>query len=199
VKSPLSSFAVLLLAGVLGVISGCGSSPIARFYTLKPDAAPASAEDAVALRVVVNPVTIPDLVDRPQIVTRGAGNQVQLDEFARWGEPLKGDIARVIAANLGALLGSERVSVFDSGSDVPPVWRVRVDVMRFDSMPGDAVTVDAQWTVWPPKKTTPVLGHSLEHEPVQGQGYDAVVAAHDRALAAVSRDIASAIRTSQAQ
>ena len=151
------------------------------------------------LHVVVSPVTIPDLVDRPQIVTRGPGNQVSLDEFERWGEPLKSDIARVIAADLGALLGSERVSVFESGSSVPPVWRVRVDVMRFDSMPGDAVTVDAQWTVWPPKKSAPVLGHSLEHEPVQGQGYDALIAAHDRALAAVSRDIASAIRTSLAQ
>jgi uncharacterized protein len=196
VKTSLSCFAVLLLAAVLG---GCGSSPIAHFYTLKPDATLTSAADPTPLHVVVNPVTIPDLVDRPQIVTRGTGNQVSLDEFDRWGEPLKSDIARVIAANLGTLLGSERVSVFDSGSDVPPVWRVRVDVMRFDTMPGDAVTVDAQWTVWPPKKTTPVMGHSLEHEPVQGQGYDAVVAAHDRALAAVSRDIASAIRTSQTQ
>jgi uncharacterized protein len=183
----------MLVAGMLG---GCGSSPNARFYTLKPDATLTSAENSVPLQVVVNPVTIPDLVDRPQIVTQGAGNQVSLDEFARWAEPLKGDIARVIAANLGALLGSERVSVFDSGSDVPPVWRVRVDVVRFDSMPGDSVTVDAQWTVWPPKKNAPVMGSSLEHEPVKGQGYDALVAAHDRALAAVSRDIASAIRTS---
>ena len=195
-KRILSFLAFILAAGVLG---GCGSSPTARFYTLNPDASLTSAENSVPLRVVVNPVTIPDLVDRPQIVTRGAGNQVSLDEFARWAGPLKGDIARVIAADLGALLGSERVSVFDSGSDVPPVWRVRVDVMRFDSMQGTAVTVEAQWTVWPPEKGAPVLGRSLEREPVQGQGYDALVAAHDRALAAVSRDIASAIRTSLSQ
>nr|WP_206997253.1 PqiC family protein [Trinickia mobilis] len=186
-----------MLAAV--VLGGCGSSPIARFYTLKPDATLTSAGDAMPLHVVVSPVTIPDLVDRPQIVTRVAGNQVSLDEFDRWGEPLKGDIARVIAADLGALLGSERVSVFDTGADVPPAWHVRVDVMRFDSMPGDAVTVEAQWTVWPPKKFAPVMGRSLEHEPVRGQSYDALVAAHDRALAAVSRDIASAIRTSLAQ
>lgn len=196
-RSPCS-VAVLLLA-LAGGLAGCGSSPIARFYTLKPDATLTSASDAVPLHVVVNPVTIPDLVDRPQIVTQGAGNQVSLDEFARWGEPLKGDIARVIAADLGVLLGSQRVSVFDTGPDFSSAWHVRVDVMRFDSMPGDAVTVDAQWTVWPPKQSSPVTGHSLEHEPVQGQGYDAVVAAHDRALAAVSRDIASAIRTSLAQ
>ncbi len=193
------SFLALLPWTIAGVLGGCSHSPVARFYTLEPDGALTVASDAVPLHVVVSPVTIPDLVDRPQMVTRGAGNQVSLDEYARWGGSLKVDIARVIAADLGILLGSERISVFDTGADVPPVWRVRVDVMRFDSMPGDAVTVDAQWTVWPPKKTLPVVGRSLEHEPVRGPGYDAVVAAHDRALAAVSRDIASAIRRSLAQ
>ena len=197
-KRSLSFLAVLLLA-LAGVLGGCGSSPVSRFYTLKPDATLASDASSMPLHVVVNPVTIPDLVDRPQIVTGAAGNQVSIDEFDRWAEPLKGDIARVIAADLGALLGSERVTVFDTGADVSSVWHVRVDVMRFDSMPGDAVTVEAQWAVWPPKNPAPVWGHSLEHEPVQGQGYDAVVAAHDRALAAVSRDIASAIRTNLAQ
>lgn len=195
-KRPLFSLVAMLAAGVLG---GCGSSPVARFYTLKPDATLTSAQDAVPLHVVVSPVTIPDLVDRPQIVTRAADNQVLLGEFDRWGEPLKGDIARVIAADLGALLGSERVGVFESGSDVPPVWRVRVDVMRFDSMPGEAVAVEALWTVWPPKKSEPVMGRTIVREPVQGQGYDALVAAHDRALAAVSRDIAAAIRQASAQ
>ncbi|RKP43609.1 PqiC family protein [Trinickia fusca] len=195
-KHALSFLTLILAAGALG---GCGSSPVARFYTLKPDATLTSGESSMPLHVVVNPVTIPDLVDRPQIVTRVAGNRVSLDEFDRWAEPLKSDIARVIAADLGALLGSEHVSVFDTGADVPPVWRVRVDVMRFDSAPGDAVTVEAQWTVWSPKKSAPVTGRSLEHESVQGQGYDALVAAHDRALAAVSRDIESAIRTSLAQ
>jgi hypothetical protein len=41
-------------------------------------------------------VTVPDVVDRPQFVTRAGLNQVTINEFARWGEPLKGEIARVI-------------------------------------------------------------------------------------------------------
>jgi hypothetical protein len=71
--------------------------------------------------------------------------------------------------------------------------------MRFESVQGDAVTIEALWAVLPPGKSTSVMGHSLEHEPVQGQGYEALIAAHDRALAAVSRDIASAIRTRLSQ
>ncbi|WP_431824317.1 PqiC family protein [Burkholderia sp. F1] len=185
--------AVALLAGLLG---GCGSSPIARFYTLSPDATLTGDGAAAPVHVVVNPVTVPELVDRPQIVTRVAGSQVSLDEFARWAEPLKTDIARVIAADVGRLLGSARVNVFDTGTDAAPAWRVRVDVMRFESTPGDSVTIEALWAVRPPGKAAALTGRSVAREPVQGPGYDALVAAHDRALGSVSRDIAAAIRTS---
>lgn len=183
---------VALMAGLLG---GCGSSPTARFYTLSPDAALTGDGAAMPVSVVVNPVTVPELVDRPQIVTRVAGNQVSLDEFARWAEPLKSDIARVIAADVGRLLGSPRVNVFDAGA-AAPAWRVRVDVMRFEAISGDSVTVEAQWAVRPPGKAAAVMGRSVSREPVQGNGYEVLIGAYDRAIAAVSRDIASAIRTS---
>jgi uncharacterized protein len=189
--------AIAVIAGLLsGLLGGCGSSPTASFYRLKPDAtltATASNSAAAQLYVVVSPVTIPELVDRPQIVVNLADDQVQPNEFQRWAEPLKSNIQRTIAADLSALLGSEHVSVFDVDTSGPPMWRVRVDVMRFDSVAGQAATVDALWTIWPPQKKTPIYGHTLAHEPVQGQGYDALVAAHDRALGAVSRDIAGAI------
>lgn len=191
-----TAVAAALMAGLLG---GCGSSPTARFYTLSPDATLTGDGAAVPVHVVINPVTVPELVDRPQIVTRVAGNQVSLDEFARWAEPVKTDIARVIAADIGQLLGSARVNVFDTGPDTAPTWRVRVDVMRFESAPGESVTIEALWAIRPPGKAATITGRSVAREVVRGEGYDALVTAHDRALATVSRDISSAIRTILAQ
>lgn len=190
---------LLAVALTVGLLGGCGHSPTSSFYRLKPDATLTTMGASAPLYVVVSPVTIPELVDRPQIVVSLADNQVSPNEFERWADPLKGDIQRAIVGDLAALLGSAHVAVYDVGTSGPPVWRVRVDVMRFESVPGDVATVDAQWTVWPPQKATPILGHTLANEPVQGQGYDALVAAHDRALAAVSRDIASAIRVQMAR
>ena len=189
-RIPLAILVVLCVA----LLGACGSSPTATFYTLKPDAALAPLAPAMPVHVVVAPVTIPDVLDRPQIVTRVGNNQVALDEFARWGEPLKGDIARAIAGNLATLLGSQRVSVFDTGVDAAHTWRVRVDVMRFDAVPGDAVTIEAQWAVLPPGKAAPVGGTSLVRQPMDGNGYDALVSAGDRALGAVSSEIAAAIQ-----
>jgi hypothetical protein len=45
----------------------------------------------------------------------------------------------------------------------------------------------------------PVSGRTTLREPVQGEGYDALAAAHSRAIAGLSRDIAAAIRSAAAR
>jgi uncharacterized lipoprotein YmbA len=120
---------------------------------------------------------------------------VKLNEFARWGEPLKSGVADVIAADLTRLLGSQRVSVSSQMVAGTEAYRVRVDILQFDSMPGAAVAVDALWTVRVTGRTALLTGRSTIREPVQGADDAALVAAHSRALAAVSRDIAAAIRS----
>jgi uncharacterized lipoprotein YmbA len=189
---------VYLLPALAAVLIGGCKSPSAAFYTLSADAPAASMSAARPLSVVVGPVTIPDVVNRPQIVTRMEGNEVAVNEYARWAQPLKGEIARVIADDLAALLNTPQVSVFDGAADPLTAWHVRVDVMRFESMPGEDVTVDARWTVRPPGKGRAIYGRSVALEAVSGPGMGAVVAAHNRALATVSRDIAAAVEANSA-
>jgi uncharacterized protein len=177
---------------VLIVLASCGGSPSPSFYTLSADATLERMSNVAPLRVTVGPVTVPDLVDKPQIVTRRAPNEVSVNEFARWGEPLKENIARTLAADLSRLLGSENVSVYPQGADVK-AYQVRVDVMRFDSAPADAVTLDALWTVRSPDGKSRFDGHTVAHEKAEGEGFDAIAAAHSRALAQMSRQIAAAI------
>jgi uncharacterized lipoprotein YmbA len=194
-KSARAVSKVSVLAAAL--LSGCASPPTT-YYTLSADASLERDGSAVSHAVTVGPVTVPDLVDRPQIVTRAATdqvNQITLGEFDRWGESLRSGIADTLAADLGRLLGSDRVAVSSRAAPDSDAWRVRVDVMQFDSVPGDAVTIDAQWTVRGPASVASA-GRSLVREPVSGPGYAALVAAHSRALAAVSREIAAAIRRS---
>ena len=56
--------------------------------------------------MVVGPVSVPAVVDRPQIVVTTGPNQVRLDEFNQWASPLQNNIARVVAENLVAMLGT---------------------------------------------------------------------------------------------
>jgi uncharacterized lipoprotein YmbA len=80
-----------------------------------------------------------------------------------------------------------------------PSFRVTISVQRFESARGDAALVEAVWAVRATAGGAPRTGRTLAREPVQGDGYAALAAAHSRALAKLSSDIAEAIRTEIAQ
>jgi uncharacterized lipoprotein YmbA len=186
-------FLCLAIMLALAAMGGCSTSPTASFYTLGAAGAGADAYAVRPISVVVAPVTVPDLVDRPQFVIRVSENQVRLDEFARWADPVKTQIPRVIAADLAASLQGARVSVYPQGGDPGAAYRVRVEVQRFDGSPGDAATVEALWSVSPPKGVVPLTGRTIVREPCSDPGYGTLAAAYSTALAVVSHDIAMAI------
>ncbi|MGB8419404.1 PqiC family protein [Paraburkholderia sp.] len=190
----MRSSLTIAVALALAALCGCASSPKSDFYTLGAAAPQTGNPPGAPIAVVIGAVTVPELVDRPQIVVRSGDNTVDIDEFARWADPLKSQIPRVIGADLGQLLNSVMVSTYPMGVDTASAYRVQLDIQRFDAALGDAVTVDVLWSVTPPGKKPSLSGRSTVHEPCTGAGFDGVVAAYSRALGTVSRDIATAIR-----
>ena len=181
--------AVTLLA------AGCGSTPASRFYTLSASASPPPTATASNLSVAVGPVVVPTAVDRPQIVVTVSGNQVRLDEFNRWASPLASNIARVVAENLAGLLETPRVTVWlQTVSAVPIDYRTAIEVQRFESAPGEMATLDAVWVVSRDADGRSRTGRTTARETVSDASYDALAAAHSRAVARLSRDIADAVR-----
>jgi hypothetical protein len=141
-------------------------------------------------------VTVPELVDRPQFVIRVSDNQVKLDEYSRWADSLKSQIPRVVAADLAQYLQGARVSLIGQADDTAAAYHVRIDIQRFDGAPGEAATVEALWSVSPPKGAASLPGRTLAREQCSAADAGALAAAYSRALDAVSRDIAAAIHSS---
>ena len=189
---------IITVCLVLAMVA-CSRSPRVTFYTLEPGI---QAETAAAVTVLpavsVGPVTLPELVDRPQLVVRVAANRVEILETHRWAEPLKSEIPRLVAENLRSLLGSSRVSSYLQHAGADADYRILVDIQRFESSPGEAVTVEAVWSLRRTAGGAQKTGRSLVREPVDAVGYDPLVAAYGRALRAVSRDLAGAIRAETA-
>jgi uncharacterized lipoprotein YmbA len=181
---------------VMAAAAGCGATATSRFYTLDSTAT-ADGSPPVHRAIAVGPVSIPPAVDRPQIVVQVAPNQVTVDEFNRWAAPLGDAVARAVAGDLVVLLGTSDVAVAPVTGFVP-THRVTIDVQRFESTPGDSVLIEALWAVRPAAGGDLRSGRTLAREPVQGRTFDDVAAAHSRALAKVSADIAAAVRV-QAQ
>ena len=176
---------------MIALIAGCGSSPPARFYTLSATTAPAATSSS--LSIAVGPVSVPAVVDRPQIVVSTGPNQVRLDDFNQWAAPLQNHIARVVADNLVVMLGTPRVTLSTQPSGVDAEYRAAIDVQSFQSAPGEAATLDAVWTVRRSKDGKVEIGRTTVREPAQEKGYDALAAAHSRAVARLSQDIAAAV------
>src|SRR5262245_24626360 len=179
-------------ASVFVILVGACASPSSRFYTLSAGAAPATTPSN--LSVAVGPVSIPAIVDRPQIVVTTGPNQVRVEEFNRWAAPLQNGIARVVAENLVAMLGTPRVTLSSQVLSSEADYRAAIEVQSFESAPGEAAILDAVWTVRRAKDGKAQPGRTTVREPVQEKGYDALAAAHSRALARLSRDIADAVR-----
>jgi uncharacterized lipoprotein YmbA len=143
---------------------------------------------------MVGPVSIPALVDQPQFVVQVAPNRVDVDEFNRWDAPLNDSIARVVAGDLAVQLASPNVTTAQLANFNLTYW-VTIDVRRFESVRGEAATVDAMWVVRRTAGKETRSGRMVAREAVQRDSFDALAAAHRRALATVSDDIAAAIRT----
>jgi uncharacterized lipoprotein YmbA len=179
------------LCAIVALAAGCSSSP-SRFYTLNATVVPVAATSKIS--VVVGPVSVPAAVDQPQIVVSTGANQVMFDEFNRWASPLQDNIARVVAENLVAALGTPRVTLFPQTLNVDADIRVAIEVRNFESTPGKTASLDAVWTVRRSGDGKAMTGRTSVREPVQDTSYEALAAAHSRALARLSQDIAEAVK-----
>ena len=180
----------------IAVLATACATPPTRFYALNtaPTAAAVPAANATNVTVVVGPVSIPAVVDLPQIVVSTGANSVSVDEFNRWASPLQSNISRVVAENLVAMLGTPRVAQFQQSLNLDADFRVAIEVQSFDSAPGDAATMNAVWIVRRTRDGKSQTGRTAVREPTGTAGFEALAAAHSRALARMSQEIADVIR-----
>jgi uncharacterized protein len=189
---------LLLTAGVLAVAGCLSVADPTKYYVLSPTSPrDITTAGASSLAVGVGPVLIPGYLDRVQIVTRDADDQVAVAMYERWAEPLDGGIAQVLADNLGAYVGSERIAVFPWRGGVARLldYQVAIVVLRFDGWPGRQATLDARWRLVGRDGKELALKRSTINEPITGEGYQPLVGGMNRLLSALAREIASEIQS----
>ncbi|MEO8302920.1 MAG: PqiC family protein [Betaproteobacteria bacterium] len=186
----------LLVAAVSVVIAGCGSPPTPRFYTLSTQASANTAATAMVdrPRIRVGPVSLPESVNRPQLVTRTGATEVTIAEQHRWAGPLKDEVPRTLASDLARLTGNPQVAADPFAAAASVDYRVTVDFQRFEGVLGGDVVLEAQWTVAAFNGDIAAAGRSDVREPVGAVGYEALAAAYGRALSKVADAIAPALK-----
>jgi len=176
------------------VAAGCANAPKTELYAFRPTTLPQAGESR--LQVAVGPVSLPELVNRPQIVVLTGDHTVHVSDLNRWAEPLTTAFPRQLATELAKQLDSTRVRLYGQDPADDAAIRVSVDVLRFEGALGNFTAIEAVWSLQR-KGAPPHSGRSYVREPLPADGYAALVAGFERATARVAADLAAAIRAPQ--
>lgn len=131
-RPTMSLTSLLVLAGVL-TLAAC-ASPQVRFHTLTPAPGQQTEADGDA-DISVTSVTVPAQVDRPELVVRKGASQLVVLSSDWWG------------ASLAEELRSALVAGFGPGRTEAPRVDLRLQVTRFDSVPGEQAWLEARYRV----------------------------------------------------
>lgn len=186
----------LVLPVLALLLAACGSAPRERLYSMSAAqaAAPAAPPAAITRRVVVGPVSVPEAVNRVEIVVRRGEHRLELLEFDRWAALPPSEIALATAQALEAALADAGTRVVvDAPSIGPPATqRVVIDVQRFDAVLGQSLGFEAAWRVIDARGALQASGQTRVLEPAPG-GAESLAAAAGRATTQLARQVAATI------
>jgi len=178
-------------------LAGCLGSTPTNFYALRSASGDAAGPPLAAhpeLGLAVGPVELPRYLDRPELVTQDASDRLIVADAHRWGGSLRTDILRVVADDLGRLLGTARVAVYPAEPRFRADYRVLIDVRELQGTPSERVTLLVRWTVASMRDGGAVAVEETRIEqPVASASYDDLVAAQSAAFGTLSSRIAEKI------
>jgi uncharacterized lipoprotein YmbA len=220
----------LCFLAAAALAAGCATPPD-HFHTLRPAVGPAPAGAREAPRVLaIGPVTVPDSLARDEWVIRNGDTGAMVYDHQLWTQSLGADVAQSLADYLDrgplpdGLWADAGPTGSGSGADLerPAPLRVRVQVLRFDSMlsPVPAVADQVRWTI-ECLPSDPALGpvdagrYRVVRTAVRDaagpapaatagveesqQRFDRVARAHSDTVRRVAEDVAAALRASAAE
>lgn len=174
----------LVLSAALLLLAACRSDPI-NFHTLTPlqagDGRPAGAD------IQIEGISVPPQVDRPQIVIRQGDSGLVILETEWWGASLVDELSSALENQL-------------ANSSLPRRASVRLDVQRFDSVPGRYALLDVRWRLRPTDAGDKALlsCRSTLQTPA-GASIDALVIAHQKNIERLAEAIVRTAGSDQGQ
>jgi uncharacterized lipoprotein YmbA len=191
---------LLLLAVTLLLLAGCIGTPTrpSDFYVLdsQPGSPVGRSVRESPLQIELGPLILPEIYERPQIVTRNAANRIMFAEFDRWGGELGKDLARVLTHNLMTRLNTESIVPYPWPGRYRPDFQIGVHLFRFDGALGEQVELEGIWRILDGAVGCELAAEGFTiTETSGGPGYVDLVGAMSRGVATLSQQLAERIVT----
>ncbi|MHC8308985.1 PqiC family protein [Pseudomonas sp. GT1P32] len=165
------------------LLAACRSDPI-QFHTLTPAQLSGTARSNGG-EIQIEGLSVPPQVDRPQIVIRQGNSGLAILENQWWAASLVDELRSALVDQLANSSPQRRVSV-------------RLDVQRFDSIPGQYGLIDVKWRLRNPGEgdSTLITCRSTLQTP-SGPAIDDLVLAQQNNVKRLAALISQAATTAQ--
>jgi hypothetical protein len=192
-----NSVMLILLSVIL--FTHCGSSPPIQKYILTPsienDAETLSAQDNTEITIGIGSIEFSEYLKRPEIVSFKGNNELNVDEFNRWAEPLEKNFERVLIENLSRLIPTDRIYIFPWQEEEPNSFQITIVVNEFGMRSDSSVVLDARWSVSKKfKRDFLMTQRSYYSDNAASVSIEGKVALLSELVGKFSRDLANEIR-----
>lgn len=191
---------MMALALLTGLTCGCRAlSPPVNYYTLSAVAAPAIGVDDQTvthpLTIGIQPVDLPGYINRLQMVTRSGANRVSVSSLNRWADYPDRMVQQTIGDNLQQLIPHVRVLNSPWPSAIKPNIILSLQFFELIGTADGRVSLGAVWNLSGGEAVNGAEPHrTVLVESMDGSGFDALAAAHSRAIGRLCQSIADAVR-----
>ncbi len=192
-----NSVMLILLSVIL--FTHCGSSPPVQKYILTPsienDTETISGNESTEITIGIGSIEFSEYLKRPEIVSFKGNNELNVDEFNRWAEPLEKNFERVLIENLSRLIPTDRIYIFPWQEEEPNSFQITIVVNDFGMRSDSSVVLDARWSVTKKfKRDFLMTQRSFYTDNAAGVSIEGKVALLSELVGKFSRDIANEIR-----
>lgn len=174
------------------LLAACSSAPL-RYHQLQAGL-PAQGQPQAGAVILVEAVSLPASVDRPQLLLEDRQGQPQIQERDYWTASLSRLLTQALALNLSRRLGLSGVYAAPQLSLARADLTLQLDVREFRLQPGQGALLTAAWRIARHGQAAPVLqGYFSQRQAVASSEQAALVAAQQVLLDGMSSQIAEAL------
>lgn len=203
---------ITAIAGLVALV-GCSGPPPSRLFLLSSGPIQAPGERAMlssghldpttgsppaGARAVAVAVTVPQYLDRPEIMVRTDDFELRPLPEAKWAEDLAMTASRALADDLNRLLPGYEIVAWPNRLQRPVAYRIEVNLSHFEPNSPTQVVVAGRWTITDDTTAKERASANFQNAaPLADSDPKLIVATMSNLLGGVSSDIAAELQKEQ--
>lgn len=161
----------LTFACLACVLSACAASRPDHFYVLNTEPQEMSAARTVPALQATLKVTLPSLVDRPEMVLNTSTDGVIALEHERWAAPLTDLVTQTLARDLERRRGDLLIAGQSVNRAGAAAVSVAVDIVEVTVRRGQRARIETRWRIFDARTGKDVVGGDAFSAPLNQDGY----------------------------